>query len=274
MARLRGAAVLITGASSGIGEATALAFARRGARLALCARRFDRLQAVAQRCRAAGAPEVVVRRADVGRPAEARGFVAAALSSFDRVDVLVNNAGLGWRGRFQDIGEAELVELLNTNILGAMLITQAALPSMLQANAGAVINVASVLGFRAMPYSAAYSATKHALVGLSHALRGELSGTGVKVSVVYPGTTDTDLFQGERPRGIVTHPASWVARAIVRTARRPRRDVVILPYRLAQLVEPVLGGPLDHVLGEARRGQDPRLRAHTAVSDLSRPSGE
>lgn len=274
MARLRGAAVLITGASSGIGEATALAFARRGARLALCARRFDRLQAVAQRCRAAGAPEVLVRRADVSRPAEARGFVAAALSSFDRIDVLVNNAGVGWRGRFQDMGEAEVIELIETNVLGAVLITQAALPTMVAANSGVVINVASVLGFRAMPYSAAYSASKHALVGLSHALRGELSGTGVKVSVVYPGTTDTDFFQGERSDGLLTHPASWVARAIVRTARHPRRDVIILPYRLVHLVEPVLGGLLDHVLGEARRGHDPRLRDQPAASDRSGLSGE
>src|SRR5215470_14851311 len=230
MARLRGAAVLITGASSGIGEATAVAFARRGARLALCARRFDHLQGVAQRCRAAGAPEVVLRRADVRRPAEARGFVAAALSSFDRIDVLVNNAGMGWRGRFQDMADADLLDLLETNVLGAMLTTQAALPSMLAEGAGVVVNVASVVGFRAMPYSAAYSASKHAVVGLSHALRGELSGTGVKVRVVYPGTTDTEFFHGERPRGLMTHPASWVARAIVRTARRPRRDVIILPY--------------------------------------------
>ncbi|HXM54872.1 MAG TPA: SDR family NAD(P)-dependent oxidoreductase [Candidatus Dormibacteraeota bacterium] len=267
MARLRGAAVLITGASSGIGEASALAFARRGARLALCARRFDRLQRVAQRCRAAGAPEVVVRTADISRPIEARGFVAAALSQFDRLDVLVNNAGVGWRGCFQDMEEAQLRELLDTNVLGAMLTTQAALPSMLEANAGVVINVASVLGFRAMPYSAVYSATKHALVGLSHALRGELSGTGVKVSVVYPGTTDTEFFRGERSLGLITHPPGWVARAIVRTARHPRRDVVILPYRLAQLVEPVLGGPLDHVLGEARRAQDPDLRRRASAPE-------
>jgi short-subunit dehydrogenase len=274
MARLRGAAVLITGASSGIGEATALAFARKRARLALCARRFDRLQVVAQRCRAAGAPEVVLRRADIRRPGEARGFVATALSSFDRIDVLVNNAGVGWRGRFQDMCEADLVELLETNVLGAMLITQAALPSMLAANAGVVVNVASVLGFRAMPYSAAYSASKYALVGLSHALRGELSGTGVKVSVVYPGTTATEFFQGERSGGLLTHPASWVARTIVRTARHPRRDVIILPYRVGQLVEPVLGGLLDHVLGELRRAQDPRLRDQRAVAEDSGLSDE
>jgi short-subunit dehydrogenase len=265
MARLRGAAVLITGASSGIGEATALAFARRGARLALAARRLERLQGVAQRCRAAGAAEVVVRLADIGRPAEARGFVAAALSSFDRVDVLVNNAGVSWRGRFQDMDEAAVKELLDTNVLGAMLTTQAALPCMLQANAGVVVNVASVLGFRAMPYSAVHSASEHALVGLSHALRGELSGTGVKVSVVYAGTTNTEPLDGQRRRGLVTHAPRWVARAIVRTVRHPRRDVIVLPYRLVHLAEPVLGGGLDHVLGETRRGRDPHLRDQSAA---------
>jgi uncharacterized protein len=260
MARLKGASVLITGASSGIGAATAVAFARKGARLAICARRFDRLQAVADRCRAVGSPEVVVRVADVSRPVEARSFVTAALNIFDSIDVLINNAGIGWRGRFQEISEVELVEMLNTNVLGAMITTQAALPAMIAANSGVIVNVASVVGFRAMPYSAAYSASKYALVGLSHALRGELSGTGVKVCVVYPGTTDTEFFKGRRPDGLVLHPAGWVANAIVRTARWPRRDVIILPYRAAQMAEPFLGGLLDHVLGEARRSQDPSLR--------------
>ncbi|MBJ7599741.1 MAG: oxidoreductase [Candidatus Nephthysia bennettiae] len=257
---LKGAAVLVTGASSGIGEATALAFASRRARLCLCARRLDRLQAVAEGCRAAGAVEVVTRKADVGRPAEARGFVATALQHFDRIDVLVNNAGFGWRGRLSDMPEDQVQALVDTNIKGVIWTTQAALPHMLEANSGVIINVASVVGFRAVPYSAVYSASKHAVVGLSHALRGELSGTGVKVSAVYPGTTATEFFRGEEPGGLISHSPGWVARAIVRTARWPRRDVIIAPYRLVQLAEPVAGGLLDHVLGEARRRQNPRLR--------------
>src|SRR5919199_1724024 len=226
MAGLKGAAVLVTGASSGIGEATALAFARRRARLALCARRLDRLQAVGERCRQAGAADVVIRKADVGRAADARAFVSTALQHYDRVDVLVNNAGFGWRGGVGDPPRGGGPAPGGTNLMAAIWTTQAALPEMLAAGSGVIVNVASVVGFRAMPYSAVYSASKHALVGLSHALRGELSGTGVKVSVVYPGTTATEFFRGEDPGGVMTHPASWVASAIVRAARWPRRDVI------------------------------------------------
>jgi short-subunit dehydrogenase len=251
--RLKNSVVAITGASSGIGEATALAFASKGSRLALGARRLDRLNAVAQKCRDNGSPDISTRRLDVGKTADARAFVAAALRDHERIDVLVNNAGLGWMGRLHEMPEEKVEELIATNLAGLIATTQAALPSMLERRRGVIINVSSVLGFRAAPYSAVYSATKHAVVGLSHALRGELSGTGVKVCVVYPSSTRTEFFATtEAPIGPV-YPASWVARLIVRTARFPRRDVVVLPYRLAHLAEPIFGGLMDHTIGEARR---------------------
>ncbi|HEY8642854.1 MAG TPA: SDR family NAD(P)-dependent oxidoreductase [Candidatus Dormibacteraeota bacterium] len=252
--RLKGASVLVTGASSGIGAATARLFARSGARLTICARRLDRLHEIADQCRHAGAEAVVVRRTDMTKPADVRAFVAGALRDFDRVDVLVNNAGVGWRGRFQDMPEEAMRLLIETNVTGLAMAVQAVLPSMLEANSGVIINVSSVVGFRATPYSAVYSATKHAVTGLSHALRGELSGTGVKVCAVYPGTTRTE-FRGTDPppQGVFVQRPEHVARAIVRTARWPRRDVIMIPYRLAHLAEPVLGGPLDHLLGELRR---------------------
>jgi len=257
--RLKGAVVAVTGASSGIGEATALAFAKKGALLALGARRVDRLNAVAQKCREEGSPDVSVRRLDVGRRAEAQAFVAATLRDFDHIDVLVNNAGVGWMGRLHEMPEAKVEELLATNLNGVIATTQAALPGMLARRKGVIINVASVVGFRASPYAAVYSATKHAMVGLSHALRGELSGTGVKVCVVYPGVTDTEFFDStEAPVG-PQYPASWVANLIVRTARFPRRDAIVLPLRLAHLAEPFLGGLMDHSLGEARRLRSPHL---------------
>ena len=252
--RLKGAVVVVTGASSGIGAASALAFARAGARLELGARRLDRLGAVAERCRAAGAPAVNVRLLDVGERASARTFIAAAKRDHERLDILVNNAGVGWRGALHEMPEEKVDELIATNLKGVINTTQSVLPWMLERRRGVIINVASVVGFRPAPYSAVYSATKHAIVGLSHALRGELSGTGVKVCVVYPGVTaGTEFFKDpDRPVGW-QYPASWVANLIVRTARYPRRDAMVFPLRLAHLAEPVFGGLMDHALGEIRR---------------------
>jgi short-subunit dehydrogenase len=256
--RLKNSVVLVTGASSGIGEATALAFAAKGARLALCARRVERLQAVAQRCRAAGSPKVTTKRVDVGRRAEARGFVASALRDFDRIDVLVNNAGLGWAGPLVGMPEEKARELVEVNLLGLVWTTQAAVEAMVAQRSGVVINVSSIAGVRAAPYSALYSATKHAVTGLSHALRGELSGTGVKVCAVYPAVTRTEFFtvSGGRAVGPV-YPAAWVANLIVRTARFPRRDAMVFPFRVAHLAEPFIGGLIDHAVGEIRRTADP-----------------
>src|SRR5207249_11662098 len=125
-----------------------------------------------------------------------------------------------WMGRMHEMPEEKIDELIATNVKGVIATTQAAMPSMVQRRRGVIINVASVLGFRAAPYSAVYSATKHAVVGFSHALRGELSGTGVKVCVVYPGVTGgTEFFKDpDRPIGF-QYPAPWAANLILRTAR-------------------------------------------------------
>jgi NADP-dependent 3-hydroxy acid dehydrogenase YdfG len=252
--RLKGAVVLITGASSGIGEATAIAFARAGARLELGARRLEKLNAVAQKCRQAGAGDVTVHLLDVGQRASARSFVAAALRDHERLDVLVNNAGVGWFGRAHEMPEDQLDELVATNFKGVVHMTQASLPWMLERRRGVIINVASVAGFRPSPYSAVYGATKHAVVGYSHALRGEVSGTGVKVCVVYPGVVaETEFFADHEPSPGPRYSAAWVANLIVRTARYPRRDAIVFPMRLAHIAEPVLGGLMDHAIGELRR---------------------
>src|SRR5215467_4930760 len=256
--RLRGAVVAITGASSGIGEATAQAFARARSRLQIGARRLERLNAVAAACRQAGSPEVRVFLVDVGQRVQAKAFIAAALRDFERVDVLINNAGVGWIGRTHEMPDEKLDELVATNITGVINTTRAVLPWMLERRRGVIINVASVTGFRASPYSAVYSATKHAVVGFSHALRGELSGTGVKVCVVYPGVTSgTEFHEDTRQSLGPQHSAAWVADLIVRTARWPRRDAVVFPLRAGHLAEPVFGGLMDHALGELRRRRLP-----------------
>jgi len=256
--RVKGSVVVITGASSGIGQATALAFAKQGARLELCARRLDKLEGVAEQCREAGSPEVRLRAVDVGQRAQARAFIAAAIRDYELLDVLVNNAGIGWFGRLQQMPEEKVDEMIATNLKGVINTTQAALPWMVERHRGVIINVASVAGFRPSPYGAVYAATKHAVVGLSHALRGELSGSGVKVCVVYPHVTSgTEFFEhGARAIG-PSYPAWWVANLIVRTARFPRRDAMVFPLRVANLVEPVFGGLLDHAIGEMRRRSSP-----------------
>ncbi|HKW58630.1 MAG TPA: SDR family oxidoreductase [Candidatus Dormibacteraeota bacterium] len=252
--RLKGAVVLVTGASSGIGEATAVAFARAGARLELGARRLEKLNAVAQKCHKAGSPEVTVHQLDVGQRASAKAFVAAAIRDHGRLDVLVNNAGVGWFGRTHEMPEEKLDELVATNFKGVVHMTQAALPWMIERRRGVIVNVASVAGFRPSPYSAVYGATKHAVVGFSHALRGELSGTGVKVCVIYPGVVaETEFFADHKPSPGPRYSVEWVANLIVRTARFPRRDAIVFPMRLVHLAEPVFGGLMDHAIGEARR---------------------
>lgn len=258
MVRLRGARILITGASSGIGAATAFALARRHSRLALCARRVDRLQGVADQCRRLGAQEVIVIQADVGLPDEARNFVQGALQEMGRIDVVINNAGVGWHGPLTSMPDRKVWELVQTNLLGYIWVTQAALPSMVAAQSGVIVNVGSVAGFMPLPYGAVYSATKHAIAGFSHALRGELSGTGVKVTTIYPGTTRT-AFEGRRQGGRFVKTPDQVAKKIVRAVRWPRRDIIPFPYRLVSLVEPIAGGLLDHAVGEVQRQQEPRL---------------
>src|SRR5256886_4219116 len=159
-----------------------------------------------------------------------------------------------WMGRAHQMPEEKVDELIATNLKGVLNTTQSALPWMLERRRGVIINVASVVGFRSSPYSAVYSATKHGVVGFSHALRGELSGTGVKVCVVYPGVTSGTEFFKDPDRAVgPQYPAWWVANLIVRTARYPRRDVMVFPLRLAQLAEPVFGGLMDHAIGEIRR---------------------
>jgi NAD(P)-dependent dehydrogenase (short-subunit alcohol dehydrogenase family) len=252
------AVVLITGCSSGFGLETAVGFAQRGDDVIATMRDPARAGHLQQRTQSLPG-KLAIERLDVTDQASIDAAIGAALERFGYIDVLVNNAGVGWMGRLQEMPEDKVEELVATNLKGVIVTTQAALPAMLARRRGVIINVASVVGFRASPYSAVYSATKHAVVGLSHALRGELSGTGVKVCVVYPGVTDTEFFEStEAPVG-PKYSASWVANLIVRTAQFPRRDAMVMPLRLAHLAEPLLGGLMDHSLGEARRLKSPHL---------------
>ena len=244
MARqLRGAVVLITGASSGIGRAAALAFAKEGAKLVLAARRRDQLEDAAASVRSLGG-EAVVTQTDVADRQQVQSAVNTAVSSFGgRLDILVNNAGIGYYGMLEEMPLKEIETLWNVNMMGTIYATQAAIPLMRKQGGGQIINIASVAGKIGNPGNAIYCATKFAMVGMSEALRVELHGSGIEVSVICPIGTNTEFFEASSarskrahsPMGPI-HTAEKVARAIVRCARRPRPEVILSPLARIFLV--------------------------------------
>ncbi|HCP62323.1 MAG TPA: oxidoreductase, partial [Actinobacteria bacterium] len=183
--RLRDGVAVITGASSGIGEATARAFVREGAAVVLSARREDRLRALASELSSGGGRAVAVA-CDVSERAQVEALADRVKTEFGRCDVLVNNAGVPGGGPFAEMSmdQAELVTRIN--YLGVLYGTKAFLPMMLAAGRGHIVNVASLAGRFAVPGSSVYSATKHAVVAFSESLHYELSPRGILVTTVNP----------------------------------------------------------------------------------------
>jgi short-subunit dehydrogenase len=187
--KLQAKNVVITGASSGIGRATALEMARRGANLVLAARRPERLEQVAAECRALGVRAVTVVT-DVTNAGDCRRLIDTA----GEVDVLVNNAGFAVFASVAEASADEVRAMMETNYLGAFHCTQAVLPRMLARRSGSIVNVSSIAGLMGFARMSAYCASKFALTGFTEALRDEVLGSGVRVALVCPGTTDTEFF--------------------------------------------------------------------------------
>jgi len=232
--------VAITGASAGIGRATAVRLAGDGAALVICARRRAQLEATAADVRKAGG-EVVAITADVTREADMSALVAAALDRFGRLDVMMCNAGFGIYGAIDQIEPHRMQHLLDVNYMGTYLAARAALPLFRRQQSGHVIVVSSIVGKRGIPFTGAYAATKFAQIGLAESMRAELRGTGIHVTVVCPISTKTEFFDVmTRSSGVETRAAgpqqdvSAVADAIAKTIVAPAAEV--FPYRISRLL--------------------------------------
>jgi NADP-dependent 3-hydroxy acid dehydrogenase YdfG len=222
---------IVTGASSGIGAATARELGRRGARVVLAARRVDELEAHAQAIRDAGG-EAMAIPTDVADSTQVALLVERTVEALGRIDVLVNNAGANWSRHLAATSPEDVIGLVKVNLLGAMLMTRAVLPRMLERRHGAIISVGSLAGRVAM--EPLYSASKYGVRGFSLALRRQLAGSGVSVSLVSPGNIDTAMTSDVQAR--LPGP-ELVARTIAELIVRPRREVIIprVHYTIAWL---------------------------------------
>jgi len=246
---LAGRVAIVTGASGGIGGATARELARRGARVVLAARRAEELEALARDITTAGGEAIVVPT-DVTDRAELDQLAERAIAAYGRVDILVNNAGIGSARPLARTSPEDIDRQLDVNLVGAIHLTRAVLPGMLERRSGVVISIASVAGHIAL--DPLYSATKFGLRGFSIALRRQLRGSGVSVSVVSPGFIKTPMTRGLR---IPMPGPSVVARRVARLAERPRRELVVpRVYRVPIWLERALPGLADALLGGGRRG--------------------
>jgi NAD(P)-dependent dehydrogenase (short-subunit alcohol dehydrogenase family) len=182
--------VLVTGAGSGIGEATALRFGAEGAAVAAADLATERAEAVARRIRDAGG-RAVAMTADVSREADCRALVERTVRELGALDILVNNAGIGAVGTVLETDEATFEKVMDVNVKGTFLLSKAALPGMIAKRAGVIVNTASIAGVRGIPARAAYTASKHAIVGLTRAMALDHVKDGIRVNCVCPGTVDT-----------------------------------------------------------------------------------
>jgi 3-hydroxy acid dehydrogenase/malonic semialdehyde reductase len=241
---MKGKIVFVTGASSGIGAATAMEFARHGARLILCARRLERLQAMEAELRDAGAADLLLLEIDVRDREAVKRVLTELPEGWRSIDVLVNNAGLsrGLTKLYEDDIE-NWEEMIDTNVKGLLYVTRAIVPGMVELNHGHVINLGSIAGHMAYANGGVYCATKAAERFISDGLRIDVNGTAVRVTSIDPGMVETDFskvrFRGDAERAAKTYQnvdplqPEDIADAIVWAATRPAhvsiQSVVLTP---------------------------------------------
>jgi NAD(P)-dependent dehydrogenase (short-subunit alcohol dehydrogenase family) len=262
--RFDGRNVLVTGASSGIGRATALAFAAAGANVVLVARRAQTLAKVAAEARAAGVEALAVS-ADVTDRAAVKACFRKAVARFKRIDVVVNNAGVLIAAPVTEMAPADLQRMLDVNLFGALHVMQAAVRQMRrQPEGGHIVNVASLAGRRGYSPLGGYSARQFALVGMTEALRTELAGGNVGVSLVLPGVVDTPMVDAAAADPVtagfwpaaLNMPAAWVVWSIFAAVR----------FRLAEVAVPPGSALLEKLVSLAPGAADVLVRGVTAAA--------
>ena len=262
--QLKGARVIVTGASSGIGRAIALEFARRGARVALAARSETALHEVAREIRDQGS-EAVVIPTDVTIAAQVERMTRETIRALGGIDVLVNNAGVGLNATIADASGSDVEALFRLNVLAAADAIRAVLPIMRAQQSGMIINISSVAGRIVVPRIGYYSASKFALTAIGDALRMEEGHHGIRVMNVFPGTTRSSFGKNRLgARGSLAHqrvppvPAENVARRIANAVERNQGSVYVswIPDRLGVVANHVAGWAVSAVLRRwARRAE-------------------
>lgn len=257
---LKGKTAIITGASRGIGAFIARAVSTEGARVVLTARSVDKLEGVAQAIRERGG-EVIAVQADITDDTARSNLVKRARLEFERIDILINNAGVEDIVHYEWQQPEEIRRLIEVNLIAPMLLTRKVLPDMLERGSGHIVNVASLAGRTGMPYGSAYAASKGGLARWSLSLRAELAGRGVDVSLISPGfVTDSGMFarrDATPPSGLGASHPTQVARAVVRALQTHAAEIVVnsRPARLlmaADAISPKLAARLTERLGFVR----------------------
>lgn len=227
--------VIVTGASAGIGKATAELLAQGGASVVITARRTERLNVLAARLKGCPGRRIAIP-GDIREESFAHDLVTQTVAEFGRVDVLINNAGLGHRSLLSEMPPADTRTVFDTNVLGLLYATQAAVTKMKEQNRGQIINVSSVASQCPLPDSAVYCASKTAVNFLSRSLRMELRRHNILVTLIYPGLTATEFAEARLGRksgnrfGLRGVPAERVARAIVKAIEHSRTEVYVTFY--------------------------------------------
>jgi NAD(P)-dependent dehydrogenase (short-subunit alcohol dehydrogenase family) len=259
----RGAVAVITGASSGIGLATARRMAAAGAAVVLGARRAERLdEAVSGIRRAGGSAEAVVT--DVTSERDVARLVSRTLDAFGRLDIMVCNAGFGYYGTLEETDPSIMHRMMDVNFHGTFLAARAALPHFRRQQRGHLVIVSSIVGRRGIASMSGYSATKAAQVGLAESLRTEFAGSAIHVSVVMPVSTETEFRDamtrdfGYSARGLgPRQPADTVARSIVACIRRPVPEVYpYYPARALPILTAIAPGIVDRLVRRFGRRRD------------------